>query len=131
MKLFLVSEELLRKIEESLELRCGTNAPERREILPHVRTLLDAPVALYQTDEGASEYYGKEVHACYDSTDIHFSHTDTLKLTEAIKQLRVALTELSWYTNQLKQIIYPHNEVFYHEIQVRATQILKDTENIK
>lgn len=43
MKQILVSEELLLKIEESLESRCGTNAPERREILPQLRELLEQP----------------------------------------------------------------------------------------
>lgn len=40
----MVSRELLRKIEDSLELRCGTNAPERTEILPEVRVALEQPV---------------------------------------------------------------------------------------
>ena len=38
-----VPSELLQKIFESLDSRCGTNAPERTEIIPALLELLDAP----------------------------------------------------------------------------------------
>lgn len=39
----IVDRELLQKIVDSLDSRCGTNAPERTEIIPVLVELLDAP----------------------------------------------------------------------------------------
>lgn len=46
-----VDRELLQKIVESLDSRCGTNAPERTEIIPVLVELLDAPVQECGYDE--------------------------------------------------------------------------------
>lgn len=46
-----VDRELLQKIVESLDSRCGTNAPERTEIIPVLIELLGAPVQECGYDE--------------------------------------------------------------------------------
>lgn len=46
-----VDRELLQKICNSLDSRCGTNAPERTEIIPVLVELLDAPVQECGYDE--------------------------------------------------------------------------------
>ena len=54
------------------------------------------------------------------------------KQAEAIKVLREALTELSWYAGQMEMLVYCQDEQgIDHEIQAKAKQALKDTEEFK
>lgn len=98
----ILSRELLQQVFDSLDSRCGTNAPERAEIIPKLIELLDAPageligeqpapvqepVAWRLKDEDASTTYGKSIYAYYDAADIRLDHPDAKKLTVLLEPL--------------------------------------------